>query len=182
MKRQEYLAFKERILDFYDRAHIVMSDKEKENVEVADFGLEDFENIGLGVVTYVNTERCCGKELVLFPRQICPEHIHVAVPELNYEGKEETFRCRYGTVYLYVSGEPTSEICAKIPEKYQDTFTVYHEIVLHPGDQYTLHPNTEHWFQGGDEGAVVSEFSTRSLDEYDVFTDKNIKRIPEIED
>lgn len=182
MTRQDYEDARKRILEYYEKANIVMSEEEKENVEVADFGLGDFETIGLGVVTYVNTKRCCAKELVLFPGQICPEHIHVAVPELNYEGKEETFRCRYGTVYLFVEGEATPEIHATIPEKYKDTFTIYHEIVLHPGDQYTLHPNTKHWFQGGEEGAVVSEFSTMSLDEYDLFTDENIKRIPEIDD
>lgn len=32
------------------------------------------------------------------------------MPEKNYPGKEETFRCRYGTVYLYVDGEPTDGI------------------------------------------------------------------------
>ncbi|TSA17199.1 D-lyxose/D-mannose family sugar isomerase, partial [bacterium] len=40
---------------------------------------------------------------------------------------------------------------------------------------------TLHWFQAGDQGAVVSEFSSASIDELDVFTDPNIKRIPEID-
>ena len=31
-----------------------------------------------------------------------------------------------------------------------------------------------------DEGAIVSEFSSTSRDEFDVFTDPRIKRIPEI--
>jgi D-lyxose ketol-isomerase len=53
--------------------------------------------------------------------------------------------------------------------------------VLRPGEQYTLKPDTLHWFQAGDRGAVVSEFSSASIDELDVFTDPNIKRIPEIE-
>ena len=33
-----------------------------------------------------------------------------------------------------------------------------------------------HWFQAGDEGAIVSEFSTRSRDEFDIFTDPRIRR------
>jgi len=41
-------------------------------------------------------------------------------------------------------------------------------------------PNTLHWFQAGPEGAVISEFSTRSRDEADIFSDPDIKRIPEI--
>lgn len=38
-----------------------------------------------------------------------------------------------------------------------------------------------HWFQAGDEGAVVSEFSSTSRDEFDIFTDPRIKRMTEIE-
>jgi D-lyxose ketol-isomerase len=33
-----------------------------------------------------------------------------------------------------------------------------------------------HWFQAGPEGAVISEFSTQSRDEADVFTDPRIVR------
>lgn len=59
--------------------------------------------------------------------------------------------------------------------------TVWHEVILEPGQQYTIQPDTLHWFQGGEEGAVVSEFSTTSYDEYDIFTDPRIKRMPVIE-
>jgi D-lyxose ketol-isomerase len=51
---------------------------------------------------------------------------------------------------------------------------------LQPGDQYTIPADTLHWFQAGDEGAIVSEFSSTSRDETDVFTDPRIRRIPEI--
>ena len=43
-------------------------------------------------------------------------------------------------------------------------------------------PETWHWFQSGPEGAVISEFSTRSTDETDEFTDKLIVREPKIEE
>ena len=124
------------------------------------------------MVVYVNTDRCCAKELVLLPGQTCPEHRH---PEINgEEGKEETFRCRYGTVYLYVEGEGKDKIQGKIPEGMEEYFTCRHEIILKPGEQYTIMPNTFHWFQAGEEGAVVSEFSTKSRDEYDIYTDPRI--------
>ena len=48
--------------------------------------------------------------------------------------------------------------------------------------QYTIPPQTWHWFQGGPDGAIVSEFSTRSVDEADLFTDADIRRMPEIID
>lgn len=43
-----------------------------------------------------------------------------------------------------------------------------------------LAPKTCHWFQAGDEGAVVSEFSSTSYDEYDVFTDPRIDRFTKV--
>ena len=60
--------------------------------------------------------------------------------------------------------------------------SVFHEIVLHPGEQYTIMPETWHWFQAGPEGAVISEFSTRSTDETDVFTDPRLVRATVIDD
>ncbi|MBX3007009.1 MAG: D-lyxose/D-mannose family sugar isomerase [Melioribacteraceae bacterium] len=168
-----------RTLIYFQKAGIVISEKEKQSIEVADFGLNNLNNIGLQILVYVNTERCCAKELVLFPYQTCPEHRH---PEIeNVAGKEETFRCRFGTVYLYVEGTPTDKIVAKIPEGKEKSFTVMHQIVLNPGDQYTLEPGILHWFQAGAEGAVISEFSTQSRDDLDLFTDPEIKRIPEVE-
>lgn len=180
MKKELYEKMREKSVAMYDQAHIILTEQEKEGIEVADFGLEDIEHIGLQSIVYINTERCCAKEMALMPRQICPEHWH---PPLKggYPGKEETFRCRYGTVYLYVEGEKAESIQAQIPSGYEDKFTVFHEIILTPGEEYTLYPNTKHWFQAGDKGAVVSEFSTQCYDEFDIFTDKRIQRIPEIE-
>jgi len=139
-----------RAIAFYEKAGIVLTPAEKADIEVADFGLNDLERTGLQIVTYINTERVCAKEMVLFPGQTCPEHKHVGSP-----GKEETFRCRYGQVYLHVDGQ---------------------SVILRPGEQYTIYPDTKHWFRAGPEGAVVSEFSTRSTDETDVFTDERIVR------
>jgi len=90
----------------------------------------------------------------LLPHQICPEHKHPPVGD--DPGKEETFRCRAGEITLHVEGrEP---------------------MLLRPGDQFTLPPDTWHWFQAGADGAVVSEFSTRSRDETDLFKDPRILR------
>jgi len=162
--------------EFFKTAGIVITPSERQSIEVADFGLGRLEEMGLEILVYVNTNRCCAKELVLFPRQSCPEHRH---PPVNGDpGKEETFRCRWGEVYLYIPGEPASSPKGRVPEDKKDCFTVWREIILLPGDQYTLPPDTLHWFQAGDQGAVVSEFSTTSRDELDIFTDPEIQRVP----
>jgi len=163
----------------FDRAHIVITPAEAEKIETADFGLNQFDETGLIILVYVNTDRVCAKELVLLPHQTCPEHRHPTKGTVL--GKEETFRCRWGKVFLYVPGEPAKKPHCKAPAGREKTYTVWHEIVLNPGDQYTLKPDTLHWFQGGDEGAVVSEFSTRSTDEADAFTDEEIQRITRVQ-
>jgi len=168
-----------RALEYLTRAGIVLTGDERDAIEVADFGLGQLEQTGLELITYVNTERCCAKELVLFPRQTCPEHWHP--PIAGEPGKEETFRCRWGEVFLYVPGEPAPKPQATPPQGREAHYTVWHEIVLRPGEQYTIYPNTPHWFQGGDAGAVVSEFSTRSRDESDIFRDPALQRMTKVE-
>jgi D-lyxose ketol-isomerase len=172
--RAQEQAARERAVEYLRRAQIAITPQEAERIEVADLGLGELEVTGVQILVYVNTERVCAKELILFPRQTNPEHWHPPVEE--DPGKEETFRCRWGTLYLYVDGEPTPNPKARPPRGREGTYTSWHEIVLQPGDQYTLPPNTRHWFQAGDEGAVVSEFSTRSRDELDQFTDPTLQR------
>lgn len=155
-------------------AGMVLRKDEADRIEIADFQLGDLEQAGLYVVVYVNTSRVCAKELVMSPRQTCPEHYHPAIG--GTPGKEETFRCRWGKVWLYVPGEAAANPKCSPPKGKEQYYTVWHEIELNAGDQYTLMPDTKHWFQAGDEGAIVSEFSTQSRDEYDVFTDPAIVR------
>jgi len=160
------------------RAGIYITSREKSAIETADFGLNEFAATGLGVLVYVNTRRCCAKELALWPRQTCPEHRHPPVGK--DPGKEETFRCRWGAVYLYVEGPKTRRRHCAPPASPRGAYTVWHEIALRPGEQYTIHPGIRHWFQAGPQGAVVSEFSTRSTDENDIFTDPRIQRITKV--
>jgi D-lyxose ketol-isomerase len=163
------------------KAGIAVTEQEIRSMEVADFGLADLDHIGIQVIVYVNNDRYCAKELILLPGQICPEHRHPPLSDRNV-GKQETFRCRWGETYLYVDGIPTSHPKARVPEHYLPHFNVWHEIILKPGDQYTLAPDTKHWFQAGSLGAVISEFSSSSNDENDVFTDPAIRRVPAVDE
>jgi D-lyxose ketol-isomerase len=164
-----------------DVAGIVLTDAERETIEIADFGLGEFQRQGLALVVYVNTDRYCGKELVLLPDQTCPEHRHPPVvfgSGIADVGKMETFRCRWGSVWLYVEGQSAMQLNAKVPPGSEQYYTVFREIKLHPGMQYTIPPNVLHWFRAGYEGAVITEFSSVSRDELDIFTDSRIRRLP----
>lgn len=155
-----------------EQAGFALTPAERDGIEVADFGLSDLERTGLQIVVYVNSERVCAKELVLLPGQTCPEHRHP--PFDGSPGKEETFRCRKGLVYVYMEGEPTPTPACRPPR--EGVYTAWHEVALRPGEQLTVPPDTLHWFQAGPEGVIVSEFSTQSRDELDVFTDPDIER------
>jgi D-lyxose ketol-isomerase len=146
------MTHREQVVQLLAAAGVVLG--ERDDIELADFGLGRFEEIGLALVVYENNDRYCAKELVLLPDQLCPEHRHPPVGD--DPGKQETFRCRTGGVTLWVDG--------------------HGELTLRPGDQFTIPPDTLHWFRAGAEGAVVSEFSSPSRDEHDVFTDPRIVR------
>lgn len=179
LTRDQYEAAVASAVGMLESAGIVLTLTEREHLEVADFGLDELENTGLEIITYVNTERVCAKEIVMFPHQTCPEHWHPTVG--SKLGKEETFRCRWGTVYLYVPGEASQHPACAPPTGSEAYYTARSEIVLKPGEQFTLPPNTRHWFKAGPEGAIVSEFSTRSTDDEDRFTDPRIRRTPEVQ-
>ncbi len=135
---QLYVQAKKMALEIFAKANIALSNAEQMSIEIADFGLGDLFHTGLQLVTYINTSRVCAKEMVLLPHQTCPEHIH---PTMGTQtGKEETFRCRYGTVYLYIDGSPSEELHCSIPENFKEGYSVFHEIILTPGEQYTIIP------------------------------------------
>lgn len=183
IQKEQYDQHVLKTLSYFEKAKIAITEEEKKKIEVADFNLNRLEEIGLQLLVYVNTDYYCAKEMVLLPYQTCPEHKHADGIDENhhsYRGKQETFRVRYGQCFLYVEGKGSKE---EIQARYPATeISVFHEIVLHEGEQYTIQPNTLHWFQAGKEGAIISEFSTKSRDESDIFTDKRIERIPQIKE
>jgi D-lyxose ketol-isomerase len=158
ISREEHERAQRYAADELAAAGIVLSEDERGQIEVADFGLGRLAEVGLQLFVYVNTDRYCAKELVLSPGQLCPEHRHP--PFDGTPGKEETFRVRRGQVELCVDGEL---------------------LELRAGGQHTIPPDTLHWFRAGAEGAVVTEFSSTSRDDLDVFTDPAIVRAPVVD-
>ena len=128
-------------------AGIELTDDERGRIEVADFGLGNLRETGLMLLVYVNTDRYCAKELVLYPKQTCPEHRHP--PFDGSPARKKTFRCRRGSLELWVDDGGLDHAAAR-------------RAVHDPARHVAL-------FRAGDEGAVVSEF----VDEpgrLDVFT------------
>ena len=174
LTKTEVLQARKRALAYMEKAGVVLSEKEKEAISVTDFGLSDLERQGGQILTFFNTDRISAKVIVLFPWQILPEHWH---PQLGNDiGKEEVMRVRSGEVYLYMPGDPTPNPRAKIVPEEKKHFTVWHEVILNPGDQYILKPQVVHWFQAGPEGAVIDDYSSTARDLQDGFTNPKIVR------
>jgi len=174
LTRKQVHEAQQRALAYLDRAGVVLSEGERKNISVADFGLSDLERQGAQILTFFNTERISAKVIVLFPWQILPEHWHPALRE--NVGKEEIFRVRWGELYLYVPGEAVPHPRAKVPEAEKNNFTVWHEIIMGPGNQYIVPPQTVHWFQAGPEGVVIDDYSSTARDLQDGFTNPRVVR------
>ncbi len=160
-------------------ANILITDREAESIDVADFGLSSIRQEGVQILTHFSTDRISGKILVLLPNQTEPEHWHPPVD--NDPGKEEIIRAVSGNLRFYIPGEDTLKE-GFIPQGKEHCYTMRHEVVLKPGDQLHLPPGTKHWFQAGSEGAVMYSFSTCVRDGFDKFTDPDIVRATQLVD
>jgi len=172
--KKDYKAAQKRAANLLKKTSLAFTDAELAQIKVADFGLSELEQSGGQILTLVDSEIAV-KLIAMFPGQTLPEHRHP--PLGDYPGKAETIRCEWGVLYLYAEGAPTSNPQGMPPAHRRETYTVWHEHILHPGDQITLPPNTWHWFQGGPEGTVVWSFSSRATDVQDEFTDPEIQRV-----
>ena len=48
---------KEDVIEYYEKAGIVLNDDDKENIQIMDYGLNKLDKLGLQLFVYVNTDR-----------------------------------------------------------------------------------------------------------------------------
>ena len=178
--RAEARVAREQAVGLLRQAGLVVRPDELDRIEVVDLGLGELQETGLQILPLVDTSYIGVKVLVLFPSQAFAQHKHP--PLGDYPGKEETFRCQWGELYLYTPGDATPSPAGSPPAQRAHTYTVWHETILRPGEQQTCPPDTFHWFQAGPAGAVVWSFSSRATDVQDVFTDPDVRRVTQIVD
>lgn len=128
---------------------------------VSDFGLGDFEHVGLASITWLNdpTYGYFAMTMYLLPGQMIPEHAHRAITERPARPpKHESWRVVRGRVYDFSEvGEATPDAPA-IPASF-GTPVNRHFSVLHPGDTARLRrPESWHFMMAGPEGAIVDEY------------------------
>ena len=73
----EFIASMQEKAALFAKEHgTVLTPEEEKRIEICDYNLGEYDTIGTAIVIYVNTDRCCAKEMILSPWQICPEHYH----------------------------------------------------------------------------------------------------------
>lgn len=146
----------------------VLSAGDLSALAVDDFGLGHFESEGFVWVDLLRSAKVRVALITLLPGQSLPQHVHP--PYEGEAGKEETMRVLWGQARIYVPG-PANNPNVAVPPGKEAYYTVYHEVILEAGDQYAISSNTEHWFQGGPEGAVTITFQNRVDETRNIFKD-----------
>jgi len=177
--RKQHAEFKERAAKMIKDAGFPLSRRELDRMDTADFGLGRLEIEGAQIVPVLDTEKVAMRVIALIPCQTEPEHWHTGTG--NYAGKEETIRVINGELYLCVEGEDTLRT-ARIPQGKEDVYTARYEHVMKPSDSVFIPAGVKHWFQAGEQGAVILSISSTAHDALDPFTDPAISRVTVIGD
>ena len=146
---------KKAFLDMFEFYGIPFTPFLEENFWVNDFGLGDFEHVGMGGVFWINNPeyKYFGHEIYLLPGQMIVEHYHVAS---DFAAKHESWQVRNGWVYNFGIGEPTPNAPA-LPESQKEFITVSNFHIMKVGDISALQElESRHFLMAGDEGAVVT--------------------------
>lgn len=146
-----------------------VSQDELNRIEVNDLGLGNIRKEGFSFIDILRTKRLRITVLMLLPGQSLPQHVHP--PYEDEIGKEETIRVIYGQTKVYSAEDDQNKENIKIPEGKEKYYTAKYEVHLNQGEQYTVKPNTNHWFQGGEEGAVNICFQNRVDETRNIFFD-----------
>jgi len=147
-------AYKE-MLAFY---HVPFDAFLEKNMFITDFGLGDFENVGMAGVFWHNSQEFAyfAHEIYLLPGQMIVEHKHV---KTDNPAKMETWHVRGGSIFNFGEGETTANN-PKTPESQKDFITVsaVNKLGLN-GLQTLSRLESPHFMMAGDQGAVVSEYA-----------------------
>lgn len=133
----------------------------RENLWISDYGLGEYERVGLAAYMFVNDEadRYMMLDIYLLPNQMLPEHYHLETEK--GDPKLEGWLVRNGLSHVVGEGDETEGIRGKIPESQKKWVTVYNAAATTPGGFVKLNRGTaRHWQLAGPEGAIITEVAT----------------------
>lgn len=126
---------------------------------VTDFGLGDFENVGMGGIFWVNDQEHSyfAHAIYLLPGQMIPEHAHV---KTEFPAKFESWMVNHGWVYNFSEiGEETPNAPAISPV--HGPIVSKNFVKQNVGEVLHLKKSeTFHFMMAGPEGAIVDEWAS----------------------
>lgn len=144
--------------DMFEFYGVPFTDLMAKDIWVTDFGLGDFENVGMGGIFWVNDadHGYFAHAIYLLPGQMIPEHAHV---KTKFPAKHESWMVEKGWVYNFSEvGDETPDAPA-IPAGH-GPIKSKNFVVQNVGDVLRLkQPETFHFMMAGPEGAVVDEWA-----------------------
>ena len=125
---------------------------------VTDFGLADFENVGMGGIFWVNDPEYgyFAHAIYLLPGQMIPEHAHV---KTKFPAKHESWMVEKGWVYNFSEVGDETPNAPAIPATH-GAIKSKNFVVQNVGDVLRLKKlETFHFMMAGPEGAIVDEWA-----------------------
>lgn len=148
----------EAMKDMFDFYGVPFTDLMAKDMWVTDFGLGDFENVGMGGIFWINDSeyKYFAHAIYLLPGQMIPEHAHV---KTDFPAKHESWLVEKGWVYNFSEiGDETPDAPA-IPAGH-GPIKSKNFVVQKVGDVLRLKElETFHFMMAGPEGAIVDEWA-----------------------
>jgi D-lyxose ketol-isomerase len=149
----------EAMKDMFKFYNVPFTPLMEKDMWVTDFGLGDFENVGMGGIFWVNDPEFgyFAHAIYLLPGQMIPEHAHVAT--IDFPAKHESWMVNHGWVYNFAEiGEEIPDAPA-VPAAHGPVKS-RNFVVQNVGDVLRLKElGTFHFMMAGPEGAIVDEWA-----------------------
>lgn len=152
---------KKAVREFILKSGMEYTENIDRNLWVSDFGLGDYEHVGLASVTWINDSEYgyFAMTMYLLPNQMIPEHVHKPIIEIPARAaKHESWRIIKGNVYNFSEvGDAVSDI-PRIPESFGEIRSKNY-ILMQPDETASLKQSeTYHFMKAGNDGAIVDEY------------------------
>ena len=144
--------------DMFEFYGVPFTDLMAKDIWVTDFGLGDFENVGMGGIFWINDAEhgYFAHAIYLLPGQMIPEHAHV---KTKFPAKHESWMVEKGWVYNFSDVGDETPNAPAIPAGH-GPIKSKNFVVQKVGDVLRLKElETFHFMMAGPEGAIVDEWA-----------------------
>ena len=129
-------AAKEAFLDMFKFYGVPYTPLMEKDIWFTDFGLGDFENVGMGGIFWVNDSEYgyFAHAIYLLPGQMIPEHAHV---KTAFPAKHESWMVNHGWVYNFSEVGDETPNAPAVPASHgpiKSTVGVFVEFYSRPGE------------------------------------------------